>query len=268
VPGTQPEPVSSCLSSDKRGMDRIMLEVVASGCVTTPRDIHKFVRCTLLSAEQACSAAAAAGEDTDSEGPRPDTVAMSCIESLKSLNAQGFIEWVKPEAGAAASAGFYRPLKLGLAGVAAGLQPDDALAMNEDVQTLVRAVNLESELHLMFLVAPVQPNDGLHWPHVAAVLREAYRRRAVVREVVQLSEVKLEQAEHWGRVQKKGWKPEVHRRAHADCCAAWCSTCASRLFASTLVRALQTCAPYLSCWFQVCESCMSCRLANTSTASA
>ena len=42
--------VSSCLSKDRRGMMRSMLEAVAAGDVTRITDIHRYIRCTLLAA--------------------------------------------------------------------------------------------------------------------------------------------------------------------------------------------------------------------------
>ena len=191
-------------------MDRIMLEVVVAGCVTTPHDILHFVKCTLLSAAHSSPSATTAGS---SEGWQK-CVADVCRQSLQNLGQQNFLEWAPAtEPGAAGS---FRALPLGRAAVAAGLQPEDALMMNEDVHMLARAVNLESDLHLMFLVAPVTANTSLDWGHVSAVLKESHRKRAVVRTVCQLSEIQLKIAERQAARQKRGWQPEV-------CVFAWAS---------------------------------------------
>ena len=42
----------SCLHSSRRGMKRAMMEVVAGGAVTTPLDVNRYVRATLLAATQ------------------------------------------------------------------------------------------------------------------------------------------------------------------------------------------------------------------------
>ena len=217
----QPQPVASCLSADKRGMDRIMLEVVVSGCVTTPSDISQFVRCTLLSAAHSEAAPVATPAPCGAAAPHrgaawQQAVVDGCRTSLTELGDQGFIEWVKPEADAPeGDKGQFRPCKLGRAAVAAGLQPLDALMMNEDVHLLARAVNLESDLHLMFLVAPVAPSAYLDWQHVHRVLAEAQRKRPVVRKVCELSQVKLSVAAWLARSGRKGWKPEVRTRSCA-----------------------------------------------------
>ena len=45
-----PAPIESCLTDDKRGMKRAMLEVVASGAVAAPVDVERYIQCTLLAA--------------------------------------------------------------------------------------------------------------------------------------------------------------------------------------------------------------------------
>lgn len=42
--------VSSCLSKDRKGMMRSMLEAVAGGDVTRISDIQRYIKCTLLAA--------------------------------------------------------------------------------------------------------------------------------------------------------------------------------------------------------------------------
>jgi hypothetical protein len=199
------------LSIKKRGMDRIMLEVVVSGCVTTPQDIFKFVRCTLLSAEHTFAgpssptAVPVGGPAARDAAAWQQGVASGCKQSLRKLGEQGFIEWVQQ----AECPGRFQPCKLGHAAVAAGLEPGAALMLNEDVQMLARAVNLESDLHLMLLVAPVAPTDYVDWMHVARTLREAYTQRANVREVCRLSGIRLHVADKLAARQARGWRPEV-----------------------------------------------------------
>jgi DNA polymerase theta len=43
-------PVESCLTQEKCGMKRAMLEVVATGAVTSPIDVDRYIKCTLLAA--------------------------------------------------------------------------------------------------------------------------------------------------------------------------------------------------------------------------
>ena len=47
---SSPPAIESCLVEEKRGMQRAMLEAVASGAVATGSDVERYVRCTLLAA--------------------------------------------------------------------------------------------------------------------------------------------------------------------------------------------------------------------------
>ena len=115
--------------------------------------------------------------------------------------------------------GVYKAHKLGFAAVAAGLQPTDALMLNEDVLAFVAGCNLETELHLMYLVAPVAPNAMLSWPHLWKVISHAESTRPVVKTVVRLSQIDLKLACKLATKQAKGWKPEVRS---ASCLAMFC----------------------------------------------
>lgn len=69
-------PLRSCLSEDMNGMTRAILEVVAGGIVQTAKDIHRYVRCTLL----------------NSTKPFQDVV-KSAQESLRWLCHRKFLDW-------------------------------------------------------------------------------------------------------------------------------------------------------------------------------
>jgi DNA polymerase theta len=46
----EPAAVESCLTQEKCGMKRAMLEVVATGAVISPSDVDRYIKCTLLAA--------------------------------------------------------------------------------------------------------------------------------------------------------------------------------------------------------------------------
>jgi hypothetical protein len=186
-------------------MDRIMLEVVVSGRVSTPKDIYAFIQCTLLSAEFVSMNA------SDWKA----NVAEACKKSLKALGDQGFLEW---RCGRGDSPDEFVPLKLGRAAVAAGLAPDAALMIHEDVLSIAQAINLESDLHLMYLVAPVDPSQYLDWVHVNRVVQAAHANRRVVKQVCQLSSINLQLAADQARRGRNGWAPEVRLTSLAVCC--------------------------------------------------
>lgn len=178
-------------------MQRLMLEVVASGCVASAADVKRLIECTLLSAENL-------------EGSQwQETVARGCIRGLKELGDQGFLTWQQP-APDGSDPGGYRPLKLGRAAVAASLAPEAALLMNEDVRSVCSGVNLESDLHLMYLVAPAEANPALRWSDVAAALHRV-AAQPIVKRICKLSSINLDRFEvqAQGMRGKKGYAPQV-----------------------------------------------------------
>ena len=56
------------------------------------------------------------------------------------------------------SSGFIQPTKLGEASVAAGMEPKIALGLFDDLSAAARSLNLETDLHLIYLCTPFE-ND-------------------------------------------------------------------------------------------------------------
>lgn len=46
----EPQPVLSCLTDDRLGMKQAMLEIIASRAASTPRDVMRYTKFTLLAA--------------------------------------------------------------------------------------------------------------------------------------------------------------------------------------------------------------------------
>jgi hypothetical protein len=235
----QPEKVSSCLTVEKRGMDRIMLEVVAAGLVKTPVDIKRFIEYTLLAAdyEAACMEEKGKAEQQlqcgDNTGELLPAVqqhdwrqllAVTCKTSIKNLADQGFVLWKAQQASEippgtgdetdtskkqAAYCGEWVPHKLAAAALRANISPEEALMLSEDVNTVAKQLCLESDLHLMYLVAPVKANEMLKWQLVYSVVSHAHTHNPVMQTVCQRSGVDMELARRLGQGKRIGYKPEV-----------------------------------------------------------
>lgn len=237
----QPEKVSSCLTTEKRGMDRIMLEVVAAGLVRSPNDILSFIHYTLLAAD--CEATSLEEKEIDAAPhepggdeattPLPTTkqkewhkqVAETCKTSIHNLAHQGFLLWKDPPAqrkpsGTSAEGGSSKELKqssegqwgahkLAAAALRANISPEEALTVNEDVASVARELCLESDLHLMYLVAPVKANETLKWQMVYQVVDHAHTHNPVMQAVCKRTGVDMEFARRLGQAKKVGYKPEV-----------------------------------------------------------
>ena len=213
-----------------------MLEVVATGLVRTAAHILDFIHCTLLAADYE----AAALEETERAKPQPDTgddtdtpapaklawqqqVAETCKTSIRKLYQQGFVVWRDPSSARGpgtgdeqgdkqqkeASEGQWVPNKLAAAALRANVSPEEALTVNEDVASVARDLCLESDLHLMYLVAPVKANEMLRWQMVYQVVEHAHTNNPVMRIVCKRTGVDMEFARKLGQSKRTGYKPEV-----------------------------------------------------------
>ncbi|KAJ8751696.1 hypothetical protein K2173_025862 [Erythroxylum novogranatense] len=132
-------PLQSCLSEDKNGMTHAILEVVASGIVQTADDIHRYVRCTLL----------------NSTKPFKDVV-KSAQESLRWLCHRKFLEWNEDSK-------LYSTTPLGRAAFGSSLCPEESLIVLDDLSRAREGFVLASDLHLVYLVTPVNVEIEPDW---------------------------------------------------------------------------------------------------------
>ncbi|XP_019189922.1 PREDICTED: helicase and polymerase-containing protein TEBICHI isoform X2 [Ipomoea nil] len=132
-------PLHSCLSDDKNGMIHAILEVVAGGIVQTANDIHRYVRCTLL----------------NSTRPFEDVV-KSAQDSLRWLCHRKFLEWSDDTK-------LYTITPLGRASFGSCLSPEESLVVLDDLLRAREGFVLASDLHLVYLVTPINLEVEPDW---------------------------------------------------------------------------------------------------------
>ncbi|CAH9090445.1 unnamed protein product [Cuscuta epithymum] len=132
-------PLHSCLSDDKNGMIHAILEVVAGGIVQTANDIHRYVRCTLL----------------NSTRPFEDVV-KSAQDSLRWLCHRKFLEWSDDTK-------LYTITPLGRASFGSCLSPEESLVVLDDLLRAREGFVLASDLHLVYLVTPINVEVEPDW---------------------------------------------------------------------------------------------------------
>ncbi|KAF8407042.1 hypothetical protein HHK36_006167 [Tetracentron sinense] len=132
-------PLHSCLSEDKNGMTHAILEVVAGGIVQTANDIHRYVRCTLL----------------NSTKPFQDVV-KSAQDSLRWLCYRKFLEWNEETK-------LYSTTPLGRASFGSSLCPEESLIVLDDLSRAREGFVLASDLHLVYLVTPINVDVEPDW---------------------------------------------------------------------------------------------------------
>ncbi|KAJ0962916.1 hypothetical protein J5N97_028038 [Dioscorea zingiberensis] len=132
-------PLQSCLSEDKNGMIHAILEVVAGGIVQTASDIHRYVRCTLL----------------NSTKPFQEVV-KSAQDSLRWLCHNKFLEWNEETS-------LYSTTPLGRAAFGSSLSPEESLVVLDDLLRAREGFVLASDLHLVYLVTPINVDIEPDW---------------------------------------------------------------------------------------------------------
>ncbi|GAA0144171.1 DNA-directed DNA polymerase [Lithospermum erythrorhizon] len=132
-------PLHSCLSEDKNGMTHAILEVVAGGIVQTATDIHRYVRCTLLNATKPF-----------------DDVVKSAQDALKWLCHKRFLEWSDETK-------LYTTTPLGRASFGSSLCPEESLIVLDDLLRAREGFVLASDLHLVYLVTPINVGVEPDW---------------------------------------------------------------------------------------------------------
>ncbi|CAD7699534.1 unnamed protein product [Ostreobium quekettii] len=167
-----PKPISSCLSEDRRGMKRAMNEVVASGAVSTPVDVDRFVKCTLLAAT------------SDFQ----DVVADATKKALHWLGVKQFVRW---EGNA-----YFAPTALGKASLASSLAPDDAIIVKEDLARARQCFVMTTELHLTFLVTPLSELPYINWQALFRLYKSLPECEKKVAELVGANEGYIQKMSH------------------------------------------------------------------------
>ncbi|XP_024930711.1 helicase and polymerase-containing protein TEBICHI isoform X3 [Ziziphus jujuba] len=132
-------PLHSCLSEDMNGMIHAILEVVVGGIVQTANDIHRYVKCTLL----------------NSTKPFEDVV-KSAQESLRWLCHRKFLEWND-------TTKIYSTTPLGRAAFGSSLSPEESLIVLDDLSRAREGFVLASDLHLVYLVTPINVDIEPDW---------------------------------------------------------------------------------------------------------
>ena len=123
--------ITSCLTPERRGMTRALLEAVASGVVSTVYDIQRYICCTFYAAQSEYNAVHKATKD-----------------ALGFLEEHDFVQWNSSKA-------VFTATKLGVATFSSALSPDEGLVVKDEIDRARDSFNLNNELHLVYHLTPV-----------------------------------------------------------------------------------------------------------------
>ena len=123
--------VSSCLAPEKRGIERALLEIIATKLATSNSEILNYIKKTLLYHLQGVEGMSQLVKGT-----------------LQKLQDQGLIT--------AEDLGEYVPTLLGQAIVAASLTPEDGIFVHSQLRRAIQAFALDGDMHVLYTFTPIQ----------------------------------------------------------------------------------------------------------------
>lgn len=128
--------IESCLISDKRRIQRALLEIVAIRLATSRESLDDYVSKTMLSLTA-----------------DPLSVQENIETSLVDLQTMGFIT--------ADDYGNFQATKLGKAIVASSLDPEDGVFIHDELKRALQAFVLDGEMHVLYTFTPVHDLGGV-----------------------------------------------------------------------------------------------------------
>ena len=147
--------VVSCLTPEKRGIKRAILEVLSTRMISTYEGLQEYAQNSLL------------WHTTENRKMILDML----DTAISSLLKEKLIEVSEFDT--------YLPTPLGIAIVASGLTPEDGLFVHADLRQALSCFVMDSEIHLLYLFTPIpQPTAGtamtndVSWPTFRTLLEQ------------------------------------------------------------------------------------------------
>lgn len=135
-------PVESCLTPEKRGVKRAILEVIGIRMASSRDALDRYVHSSLL------------WHTTDH-----DVVVDMVEKALRELLECGLIQTTEYE-------NCLEPTQLGMAVVASGLSPEDGIFVHSELRRALESFVMDGDMHIFYLFTPVQTSGlaEISWP--------------------------------------------------------------------------------------------------------
>lgn len=132
-------PVESCLTSEKRGVLRALLEVISIRLANSYDAVNDYIRKSLL------------------HQTIEHTVVLKMVATaLDELLGKQLVE-LGPH-------GTLEPTKLGQAIVASSLTPEDGIFVHDEMRRALESFVMDGEMHIFYLFTPVHTTNNISWP--------------------------------------------------------------------------------------------------------
>ncbi|KAL9106445.1 MAG: hypothetical protein Q9227_008533 [Pyrenula ochraceoflavens] len=134
-------PTQSCLTPERRGMKRAILEVIATNLATLLPAIEDYVRRSLLIQTM------------------PETQVLSMLSTT--IDELVSAKMIQSKDGYT-----YQPSALGSATIAASLTPEDGVFVHADLHRAIQSFVMDGEMHIFYLFTPIQNAllPEISWP--------------------------------------------------------------------------------------------------------
>ncbi|KAF8469085.1 DEAD/DEAH box helicase [Kalaharituber pfeilii] len=140
--------VKSCLDTEASGLQRALLEVIATRLATSSYSLDDYVQCTLLY----------------HTSPNKEAIkhmvqsALAALVSSKLLSEDDM--------------GGFEASPIGQATVASGLRPEEGVFLYSELNRALRAFNLETDMHIIYTFTPIYGVTDIKW----TILRDEIER--------------------------------------------------------------------------------------------
>ena len=132
-------PVKSCLTPDKSGVKRALLEVISIRLANNHDALHDFVRRSLLY----------------QTGTHAEILAIVAT-AIKSLLETRLVEKT--------AYGMLEPTRLGEAIVASSLTPEDGIFIHSEMRRALESFVMDGEMHIFYVFTPIHTATDISWP--------------------------------------------------------------------------------------------------------
>ncbi|KAI9773041.1 MAG: hypothetical protein M1835_006207 [Candelina submexicana] len=192
-------PVTSCMTEEKRGIKRAILEVIATRLATTPGSLDEYVKRTLL------------WHSTDHDDLKQlvkSTIQDLLARSLITIDAISCFE----------------ATTLGQAIVASSLTPEDGLFVYDEFKRALRAFVMDGEMHIFYMFTPVHSSGlgEINWQIFRDQINELDESGLRVLDFVGIKPSAVNRLANSGGNLKENTAEEIsaariHRRFYAAC---------------------------------------------------
>ncbi|KAJ3127313.1 hypothetical protein HK098_006492 [Nowakowskiella sp. JEL0407] len=204
------EPVLSCLTADRKGMKRALLEVIVNGVASSMEDIANYVRSTLLYAQ---------------EGEFNEKVIATTVSALNFLVESGMILPQTADSNSQPNVNCpeaflqlpqaFTFTRLGQATVCSALSPEESKVVYTELAKALKYFVLEDELHIVYQITPTYQNHEPNWSNYLNIYISLPEIQRNIADAIGISESFLMRQARGSTLSRTNEEDLIHKRFYA-----------------------------------------------------